>query len=69
MFAASNEGWVRIFDAQSGKVLWEVDAKQPVKTVNGVEKTGGLLRIGLVHYNTMDEVERLLSALNEFAKK
>ena len=35
----------------------------------GVEKTGGLLRIGLVHYNTMEEVERLLSALNEFAKK
>ena len=35
----------------------------------GVEKTGGLLRIGLVHYNTMDEVERLLSALNELARK
>ena len=32
----------------------------------GVEQTGGLLRIGLVHYNTMDEVERLLSALEEF---
>lgn len=35
----------------------------------GVEKTGGLLRIGLVHYNTMEEVERLLSALQEFCKK
>ncbi len=34
-----------------------------------VESSGGLLRIGLVHYNTMDEVERLLSALNEFARK
>jgi cysteine desulfurase family protein (TIGR01976 family) len=33
----------------------------------GVEQTGGLLRIGLVHYNTADEVERLLSALREFA--
>ena len=32
----------------------------------GVESLGGLLRIGLVHYNTMDEVERLLSALREF---
>lgn len=30
-----------------------------------VEKTGGFLRIGLVHYNTMDEVERLLAALRE----
>jgi cysteine desulfurase family protein (TIGR01976 family) len=35
----------------------------------GVESSGGLLRIGLVHYNTMDEVERLLAALNEFARK
>jgi cysteine desulfurase family protein (TIGR01976 family) len=33
----------------------------------GVEKTGGLLRIGLVHYNTAEEVERLLSGLREFA--
>ncbi|HEX4543058.1 MAG TPA: aminotransferase class V-fold PLP-dependent enzyme, partial [Candidatus Acidoferrum sp.] len=33
----------------------------------GVEKTGGLLRIGLVHYNTTEEVDRLLAALREFA--
>jgi selenocysteine lyase/cysteine desulfurase len=25
------------------------------------------LRVGLVHYNTMEEVERLISALREFA--
>jgi cysteine desulfurase family protein (TIGR01976 family) len=31
----------------------------------GVESTGGLLRIGLVHYNTAEEVERLLGALRE----
>jgi len=30
-----------------------------------VEKSGGFLRIGLVHYNTADEVDRLLSALQE----
>ena len=30
-----------------------------------VEKDGGFLRIGLVHYNTMEEVERLLAALRE----
>src|SRR5712664_2829170 len=35
----------------------------------GVEKLGGFLRIGLVHYNTADEVDRLLSALGEFARK
>jgi cysteine desulfurase family protein (TIGR01976 family) len=31
----------------------------------GVEATGGLLRIGLVHYNTSEEVDRLLAALRE----
>jgi selenocysteine lyase/cysteine desulfurase len=30
-----------------------------------VEKTGGFLRIGLAHYNTMEEVERLLKALKQ----
>jgi cysteine desulfurase family protein (TIGR01976 family) len=33
----------------------------------GVEQHGGVLRIGLVHYNTADEVDRLLAALREFA--
>jgi len=33
----------------------------------GVEPKGGVLRIGLVHYNAMEEVERLLAALREFA--
>ncbi|MBZ5547474.1 MAG: cysteine desulfurase-like protein [Acidobacteriia bacterium] len=30
-----------------------------------VERLGGFLRIGLVHYNTMGEVERMLAALRE----
>jgi cysteine desulfurase family protein (TIGR01976 family) len=30
-----------------------------------VEKTGGFLRIGLVHYNTEEEVDRLLAALKK----
>jgi cysteine desulfurase family protein (TIGR01976 family) len=30
-----------------------------------VEKSGGFLRIGLVHYNTQEEVDRLLAALTE----
>lgn len=33
----------------------------------GVEAKGGVLRIGLVHYNTVEEVEGLLAALREFA--
>lgn len=35
----------------------------------GVEPKGGVLRIGLVHYNTADEVDRLLVALQEFSAK
>ncbi len=33
----------------------------------GLEDQGGMLRIGLVHYNTGEEVERLLTALREIA--
>jgi selenocysteine lyase/cysteine desulfurase len=31
----------------------------------GVESSGGFLRIGLVHYNTVEEIHRLLKALSE----
>lgn len=34
----------------------------------GIEVAGGLLRIGLVHYNTVDEVNYLLDVLNEVSK-
>jgi len=32
----------------------------------GVARKGGVLRIGLVHYNTAEEVDRLLATLGEF---
>ena len=32
----------------------------------GVEQQGGVLRVGLVHYNTAAEIDRLLAALGEF---
>jgi len=32
----------------------------------GVEQHGGVLRVGLVHYNTATEVDRLLAAIHEF---
>src|SRR5467141_1404618 len=35
----------------------------------GDEQKGGVLRIGLVHYNTAEEVERLLAALREFTAR
>jgi cysteine desulfurase family protein (TIGR01976 family) len=34
----------------------------------GVEKSGGFLRIGLVHYNTVEEVDRLLAALKDIVE-
>ncbi len=34
-----------------------------------VEKSGGFLRIGLVHYNTAEEVDRLLAALTKIVKQ
>jgi cysteine desulfurase family protein (TIGR01976 family) len=34
----------------------------------GVEGSGGMLRIGLVHYNTAREVDQLLAALKEIAR-
>jgi selenocysteine lyase/cysteine desulfurase len=34
----------------------------------GVEKDGGFLRIGLAHYNTAEEVDRLLIALGEITR-
>ena len=33
-----------------------------------VERSGGFLRIGLVHYNTADEVDRLLAVLHEIVR-
>lgn len=34
-----------------------------------VENKGGMLRIGLVHYNTYEEVERLIAALSSFVSR
>ena len=31
----------------------------------GVEESGGMVRVGAVHYNTLDEVERLRAALEK----
>ncbi len=34
----------------------------------GVQQSGGMLRIGLAHYNTAEEVDRLLAELRALAK-
>jgi selenocysteine lyase/cysteine desulfurase len=33
----------------------------------GVEDSGGMVRVGIAHYNTLDEVERLLAVVNDLA--
>jgi polyvinyl alcohol dehydrogenase (cytochrome) len=35
------DGWLRVHDGASGKVAWQVDTAQPVKTANGAVATGG----------------------------
>jgi len=34
-----------------------------------VQQSGGMLRIGLAHYNTAEEVDRLLVELRSLAEK
>ena len=49
-----------------GIFTWDGNYYAPNLTEQlNVEKSGGFLRIGLVHYNTHEEVDRLLAALSE----
>jgi polyvinyl alcohol dehydrogenase (cytochrome) len=41
LFAGSDDGHLRIFDAATGKVLWDFDAVTDFETVNGVKAQGG----------------------------
>jgi cysteine desulfurase family protein (TIGR01976 family) len=51
-----------------GMTAWDGDfyARGLIERL-GLAPTGGVLRIGLTHYNTADEVDRLLAALAEIA--
>jgi selenocysteine lyase/cysteine desulfurase len=33
----------------------------------GLEPTGGMVRVGLAHYNTVEEIDRLVYELKAFA--
>jgi selenocysteine lyase/cysteine desulfurase len=33
----------------------------------GVEESGGMVRVGIAHYNTDNEVDRLLAVVNDLA--
>jgi polyvinyl alcohol dehydrogenase (cytochrome) len=41
VFAGNNDGWVRIYDATDGRVLWHFDMTQAVATVGGATASGG----------------------------
>jgi polyvinyl alcohol dehydrogenase (cytochrome) len=41
VLAGSSDGWVRIYDADSGRDLWDYDTTKSVATVGGGEASGG----------------------------
>lgn len=41
LFAGSDDGHLRIFDAATGEALWDFDAVRTFETVNGVKAQGG----------------------------
>ena len=49
---------------QQGIFVWDGNYyAQAVTERLGLEKSGGMVRVGLVHYNTREEVDRLIAAL------
>ncbi|HEX2140710.1 MAG TPA: cysteine desulfurase-like protein [Candidatus Limnocylindria bacterium] len=54
--------------AERGISVWDGDyyAVELVRGL-GLDRSGGMVRVGLVHYNTLGEVERLVAALEEIA--
>jgi polyvinyl alcohol dehydrogenase (cytochrome) len=41
VLAGANDGWLQLFDADTGEVVWEVDTAVPFETINDVEAKGG----------------------------
>ncbi|MDE8650158.1 PQQ-binding-like beta-propeller repeat protein [Novosphingobium album (ex Liu et al. 2023)] len=46
LFAGSDDGFLRIYDVATGKVLWETDTMRDFATVNGVAAKGGAMSGG-----------------------
>src|SRR5713101_7175825 len=66
----SNPTELAAFLGERGIFTWDGNFYALILTERlGVEKHGGVLRVGLVHYNTAEEVDRLLAALHEFVTK
>jgi polyvinyl alcohol dehydrogenase (cytochrome) len=43
IFSGSLDGHVRAYEAETGRVIWDVDTTSDIKTVNGVAARGGSL--------------------------
>ena len=41
VFAGGMDGWLRAYEGETGRVLWEVDTTRPVETANGMVARGG----------------------------
>jgi selenocysteine lyase/cysteine desulfurase len=52
----------------SGIFVWDGDfyALQVIEAL-GLAETGGVVRVGLTHYNTAEEVDRLVGAMAQIA--
>jgi polyvinyl alcohol dehydrogenase (cytochrome) len=46
VLTGSIDGWLRFHDAATGRLLWQYDTTQPVKTVGGGQTTGGSIAGG-----------------------
>jgi cysteine desulfurase family protein (TIGR01976 family) len=65
-----NPATIAAFLAEHGIFTWDGNYYALNLTERlGVESQGGLLRIGMVHYNTIEEVDRLLAALRIFVAR
>jgi polyvinyl alcohol dehydrogenase (cytochrome) len=46
VFSGSQDGHLRAYSSEDGRVLWDFDTAQPFDTVNGVTAVGGSLDNG-----------------------
>ena len=73
-FSFTLEGWhprrLAIALARAGFATWDGNFYALAVTQRlGLEEKGGLLRVGAVHYNTLDEVARLGETLQHLARE
>ncbi len=72
-FSCTLRGWTPLelatFLAGRGIYVWDGNYYALAVTERlGLEASGGMVRIGAVHYNTLDEIDKLGDALNDAAK-